>query len=447
MHSFLRNLDFGALHAATAQMEHADFVESAVTEGIEMETVLADPVVTKSDDIIVEVDERSPAVTDKEDFEPLSKVLEKSLSPMSVDESLTIEEHLAQIPEVMMLPSLTSAEPTKIKFCSTIEIRGVEDGEWPVQGVDSQLPPIKSWGWYRVCTEVLRYSLFGCLKPVGCFTFCTDIVPIGPVMGVLNIPRRIVDYVSYRTQILDSVLADFSAQISQVVYITSAPTDFVPSSPHQSSTSASSMHFTDNILQGTETTVEHILEPVTATDMDISEQFAQLRDSISQISIKHVRTHRSLDDLKSELLFKSKILQKPLLKLEINRLNTFRNLLKVFAKRAELKAMFCFCAQAQENHLNLSTQLFFLVDYINQGGDAKKGEGGSSRPHPPTDDQSRSSVDNGGRGSGGDGSSQRRGSSGSSKKRHTGGVHHSSGGGGSVGPIRRDAEYWISGKR
>ncbi|KZV32281.1 hypothetical protein F511_18460 [Dorcoceras hygrometricum] len=32
-----------------------------------------------------------------------------------------------------------------------------------------------------------------------------------------------------------------------------------------------------------------------------------------------------------------------------------------------------FHAQAQENHLNLSTQLGFLVDYINRDGDAKKG--------------------------------------------------------------------------
>ncbi|KZV55689.1 hypothetical protein F511_08323 [Dorcoceras hygrometricum] len=54
---------------------------------------------------------------------------------------------------------------------------------------------------------------------------------------------------------------------------------------------------------------------------------------------------------------------------------------------------------AEENHLNLSTQLGFLVDYINQGGDAKKGEGDSSRPQPPPDDQSRPSGGSGGRGS------------------------------------------------
>ncbi|KZV50827.1 hypothetical protein F511_09885 [Dorcoceras hygrometricum] len=123
----------------------------------------------------------------------------------------------------------------------------------PVQGMDSQLPHAKSWGWYRI---------------------------------------------------LDSVLQDFSAQISPVVDITSAPTDFVLPSPHQSSSSASSMLFTDDILQGTETAVEQILEPVTATATDFNAQFAQIRDSISQISIKQVRTQRILDDLKSELLFK-----------------------------------------------------------------------------------------------------------------------------------------------
>ncbi|KZV37491.1 NAC domain containing protein 82 [Dorcoceras hygrometricum] len=105
--------------------------------------------------------------------------------------------------------------------------------------------------------------------------------------------------------------------------------------------------------------------------------------------------------------------------------------------------MLDFRAQVQENHLNLSTQLGFLVDYINRGGDAKKGEGGNSRPQPLPDDQSKPSGDSGSSGSGGDGSSQRRDMGGSSKKRHSsssGGVHHSSGGGGPVGPITRDAE-------
>ncbi|KZV17258.1 pentatricopeptide repeat-containing protein chloroplastic [Dorcoceras hygrometricum] len=113
-----------------------------------------------------------------------------------------------------------------------------------------------------------------------------------------------------------------------------------------------------------------------------------------------------------------------------------------------------FCAKAEENHLNLSTQLGFLVDYINRDGDAKKGEGGSSRPQPPPDDQERPSGGSTGRGSsGGDGSQRRSDRGGSSKKRHrsTSGSGSGSGSGrvtyGPYLPPKRDAEYWISGKR
>ncbi|KZV46961.1 hypothetical protein F511_23563 [Dorcoceras hygrometricum] len=249
---------------------------------------------------------------------------------------------------------------------------------------------------------------------------------------------------------------------------------------------------TADALQGTDTVVDQSLLISTAPIATVfTESFAQLRDSISQISIKQVRAQRSLDDLKSKLLFKIDNLAKASAKARDQQTQYIQNSIKSVRQEAqtqgdvlsvklneyqkgtrahhalvtteleeirkEVKAMdehlatirsemLDFRAQAQENHLNLSTQLGFLVDYI-KGGDAKKGEGGSSRPQPSPDDQSRPSGDSGSRGSGGDGSSQRRGSGGSLKKRHSsssGGVHHSSGGG---GPIRRDAEYWICGKR
>ncbi|KZV23536.1 protein ASPARTIC PROTEASE IN GUARD cell 1-like [Dorcoceras hygrometricum] len=175
----------------------------------------------------------------------------------------------------------------------------------PVQGMDSQRPLVKTWGWFKVCTDIIHYSMFGCLRPVGSSNICTDLVPVGPVFGDSSIPRRSVDNVSYRIQIVDSVLPDFSVHISPVVDITLAPTDSVLPSPHQSSSSASSMHFTDDILQGTETAVEQILEPSTAaTATDINEQFAQLRTSISEISIKQLRTQnlrKEVKDLKADL--------------------------------------------------------------------------------------------------------------------------------------------------
>ncbi|KZV15712.1 hypothetical protein F511_11667 [Dorcoceras hygrometricum] len=53
--------------------------------------------------------------------------------------------------------------------------------------------------------------------------------------------------------------------------------------------------------------------------------------------------------------------------------------------------------KAQENYNNLTYQFSELVDYINRGGDAKKGESGSCRdPHHPPDDRDRSRPGGGG---------------------------------------------------
>ncbi|KZV18252.1 splicing factor 3B subunit 1-like [Dorcoceras hygrometricum] len=67
---------------------------------------------------------------DSEDTEPLSKVLELIDKSKSYEESMSIEEILKQIPEGMMLPSLTTANITRIKFGRGIEIPGVNDGDW-----------------------------------------------------------------------------------------------------------------------------------------------------------------------------------------------------------------------------------------------------------------------------------------------------------------------------
>ncbi|KZV50071.1 hypothetical protein F511_29998 [Dorcoceras hygrometricum] len=65
-----------------------------------------------------------------EDTEPLRKVLAHKETVKSDEESLSIDDLLAQIPEDTMLPSTTAAEPTKIKFGLGIEIKRVKDGDW-----------------------------------------------------------------------------------------------------------------------------------------------------------------------------------------------------------------------------------------------------------------------------------------------------------------------------
>ncbi|KZV20998.1 centromere-associated protein E [Dorcoceras hygrometricum] len=126
-----------------------------------------------------------------------------------------------------------------------------------------------------------------------------------------------------------------------------------------------------------------------------------------------------------------------------------------------------FRAQAQENYNNLSSQLGELVSYIIRGNDKKGEDSSSRRPQPPPDDQNRPGGGSGSRpddqsryggvsvsrdvetrGSGSE--SRRRGDKSGSKR------IRSSGGGespvrgifyGPYLPLKRDAEYWITGKK
>ncbi|KZV30379.1 structural maintenance of chromosomes protein 3 [Dorcoceras hygrometricum] len=56
----------------------------------------------------------------------------------------------------------------------------------PVQYWGTAPSLIHSWGWYRVCTEVIRYSMFGCLRPVRDENLCRATVAIDSVVDVLE---------------------------------------------------------------------------------------------------------------------------------------------------------------------------------------------------------------------------------------------------------------------
>ncbi|KZV32676.1 hypothetical protein F511_21223 [Dorcoceras hygrometricum] len=45
---------------------------------------------------------------------------------------------------------------------------------------------IKTRGWFRVCTDIIRYSMFGCLCPVGSVNSCRDIVVKSSVVDILE---------------------------------------------------------------------------------------------------------------------------------------------------------------------------------------------------------------------------------------------------------------------
>ncbi|KZV33432.1 pentatricopeptide repeat-containing protein [Dorcoceras hygrometricum] len=124
-----------------------------------------------------------------------------------------------------------------------------------------------------------------------------------------------------------------------------------------------------------------------------------------------------------------------------------------------------FRVETQAQLASLGAHLAELIAFVTKGSDDKKGEGSSSRPQPPPDDQNIPSGGSGSRAddpsrSGGDtvsreganrgGDGRRRGDSCGSSKRRLSDSGGGSGGRINYGPYlspKRDAEYWISGKR
>ncbi|KZV25332.1 splicing factor 3B subunit 1-like [Dorcoceras hygrometricum] len=75
----------------------------------------------------------------------------------------------------------------------------------PVQDLGFPPPMVKTWGCFRVCTDILQFNLFGRLQPVGTTNHCTAIVPMGSVVDRTGIPKRSVNNVQYSLPIVDSI--------------------------------------------------------------------------------------------------------------------------------------------------------------------------------------------------------------------------------------------------
>ncbi|KZV25340.1 vacuolar protein sorting-associated protein 8 [Dorcoceras hygrometricum] len=370
-----------------------------------------------------------------------------------------------------------------LNFCRAIAVAK------PTPVFGSRMPTVTYWGWYRLCTVFALYCLFGGLSTIDIHIFVSTIAEDRSVLRDLQLGTHSVSVSLHVQSVSSSVFVDQSVQL------------FLDQRPHSPSTSAdSSMHFVeDDIHLGDDAASNQLSLPVVSADFSVSSD--DLRASISQLITTQKKDTRTLDDYQNDVLSKLNKLEKDILAAlhqheEANRsmiqnvrqeartqsdalsvkLNDFRKGVQGHsafvtsdladvrkeqkAQRAMLEGLdeqvatiqndlLDFRVKADENHLNLSTQLGFLVDYINRGGDAKKGEGGSSRPQPPPDDQDRPSGGSAGRSSGGDGSQRRSDKGGSSKKRQ-----RSSGGSGSntgritYGPYlppKRDADYWITG--
>ncbi|KZV32580.1 hypothetical protein F511_37302 [Dorcoceras hygrometricum] len=270
-------------------------VEKAEEEIVEMESVEKDTNEAEKDE-----EEKDEKTTDSEDTEPLSKVLKLTETSQSDEESMPIDEILKQIPEDMLLPSTMAEEPNLIKFS---RVKGADPKPArlvrpfisrhkkplpqrpfaddfapicvfikPVQDLDSRRPcsAIVLRYWAEICTDVVQFSLFGHLQPVGSVNFCRDIVAVDSDLETETIPTGIFDAFQHG-QSAEGFVDFFVQQISD---------SLTSSSPISSS-----------LVRVLPVLVRLLPDQATA----------QLRASIDKIQLEQVQTRERVEELKSEL--------------------------------------------------------------------------------------------------------------------------------------------------
>ncbi|KZV37436.1 splicing factor 3B subunit 1-like [Dorcoceras hygrometricum] len=359
--------------------------------------------------------------------------------------------------------------------------------EWQIPAqrqFDDTLAPISEFfkifrkHWADVCIEVVQFPAFSLLQPVGSHNFCRDIVAVSSVVDLavdptdfVGIFRRGLDVQVITSDSSSSYISSQPDPISPNYSLSQIHLDTSLTSPNPSISTDSRVFFTtDDITLGVGTAVDQILMPATAvTSQDFREPLAQLRASVNQIQIERVQKRDDAQNLKDMLLLHIRSLEQRFTEILEQQDRTYRGLfahvrqevqlqkaalsLEVLDSRQKLKtqqvawsqdmdsklkgvqdqqatlshSLMEFRVQAQENYNTLTYQFSELVDYINRGGDAKKGEGSSSRgQQPPPDDRSRPGS--------GDSSRGRDSRSEPARKRGGGGSH------------RRDWRYWIGGR-
>ncbi|KZV26641.1 splicing factor 3B subunit 1-like [Dorcoceras hygrometricum] len=413
-------------------------IDQVITETAQMQTDMEEPSLTRYDDIVVEDTERSIAVSDEDDNidgaeneiarkmvsftapkqfikEPLisgedddmsglkkpSKIIEmekenesekdkeielvdlslaKSVATMTDSEDT--EPLSKQIPVDMMLPSAIAAEITRIKFGRGIEIPGVSEGDW-----------------YKVNLPQIAISDKGSLRRLPVLDSIKDI--IAKEEHILawaetdsletSVRRREYIIAKYREMLLRKFLEAHrknfrsghpttAIDLQIIVLLFDAHLFALETLQTQMSIQGlkwermCSSSLFEGEIRDRETAVDQILMPTAdVTPQDFTKPLAQLRASVNQSQIERVqkmdddRTYRGLfANVRQDVQ-----LQKAALSLEI------------LESRRKLQSQ-------QENCNTLTSHLSELVDYINRGGDAKKGEGSSIRgPQHPPDDRSR----------------------------------------------------------
>ncbi|KZV44842.1 hypothetical protein F511_09122 [Dorcoceras hygrometricum] len=330
----------------------------------------------------------------------------------------------------------------------------------PVQDIDSRAPfsRIVCDLWAEVCVAIVQFSLIGCLRSVSTVNRCRDI--IGPLVDIEEIPtgfrglfqcgRNTNSFATFlddfgeqpKEQVFpedessssdDSIVyrspshdAEPSVRTTPVVDLASVPTYFAIFSPRNSDISLPSS------LQSPSTDSSMNFDTADIP-LDLSEQFAQLGASISQLSIKQLKTQSSIGNLQNHLLSRIDDLEKASANARTQHdqelrgvraqsgifstgLATIHKEVRDLSKEFDDKVavirndLLEFNVETQGQSASLSTNLAELISFVTKGHDDKKGEVGSShgRDQPPPEDgggsRSRSEP------------SKKRGSSGSRQK-------------------------------
>ncbi|KZV54175.1 hypothetical protein F511_36109 [Dorcoceras hygrometricum] len=146
----------------------------------------------------------------------------------------------------------------------------------PVQVVCSP-PIVKTWGWARVCTDIVQFHLFGHLEPVGTHNICTELVTVGPVVDRSGIPRRTVNNVQYCIRIVDS--------ISVPSLDTVAAESLGTSQRHPDADSDSSTSIPIDFVNEETADAQTSMPTAIVSSNDYTNAFAQLKDSLPPVDM------------------------------------------------------------------------------------------------------------------------------------------------------------------
>ncbi|KZV25635.1 peroxisome assembly factor-2 [Dorcoceras hygrometricum] len=365
-------------------LEEPVVMETAGTEPVETESGIDVSAITNADEP-AEIEKAN--VTEKEKETEL--VLELTEPSMSDEESLNIAQILQQIPEDMMLPSVTYEEPTKIIFGLEIEIREIEEGDWykaslpQIDVADKRKEPLVIRE--KVIEEFVSFFHSFSLRRLAVLESVSDIAAKEEQMLAWAETDSLQTAVARRLYIIAKRSSHFFDKklLKQMREHRLEWTRPCSSKLFE----GANVQRADDIPPDEETPVDQISMPLAiVSSHDYTEEFAQLRATVDKISLEQVQSICHIDELKTALSKKVSSLETAFLTASDNQDKEVQD-----HKAAIANYLLEFRVEAQENFNTLSAHLSEIIAYINRGRDDKKGEISISRVPQPPDDQIRPS--------------------------------------------------------